>query len=412
MILYLYIDILAENTIVETLMNNNLDIIFNCSEFNNYLSNRDNTYNIILKFTAKNIDKGKVDNLLDSINELYRFCRNSKTDLIEACSYSMRINFTDNDGSLDDFIRSYLVLIRYIREYAYIYPDSLLTGEISILLENFEGQRDFFAHLKNKSNCYAQYFYIKNIFDRKIAGHYTLKLNREISTANTLFKKFNDNYSEFDLKYSRISTMVEYKDNVIEHKHQEFIEQVENDISSRMNRLEELKETIIKSTSEYNFAALKQGYTNLAKQKIREKKVAVLCMLIFGLMAIMAASIKLLSLLNFLPIEIIFSDREDKIIFYISIVGLTILFLYFFRISMINFHNVKTELNQINLRVNLCMFIESYIDFKKDQEDKELMNKFENIVFSNITSSNKNNISAFDDLDKLVKLIQAVNPQK
>lgn len=393
-------------------MNNNLDIMFNGTEINNYLSNIVNTHMGLSLFLPSDIDKDKIDNWLDSFRNIYDFCRKSKVDLMEACSCSMKIHFRSDKCSLEDFIGSYLILIRYIKEYSYIYPDNSLSGEISILMDQFDEQRDFFLHLKNRSHYYTQYFYIKNIFDRKIAEHYTLKLNRDISTANDLFKKFDDNYSEFDLKYSRISTMVEYKDNVIEHKHQEFIEQVENDISSRMNRLEELKETIIKLTSEYNFAALKQGYANLAKQKKFEKKMAVLCMLIFGLMAIMAASIKLLSLLDFLPIEIIFSDREDKIIFYISIVGLTILFLYFFRISMINFHNVKSELNQINLRVNLCMFIESYIEFKKDQEDKELMNKFENIVFSNITSSNKNNISAFDDLDKLIKLIQAVNPQK
>ncbi|MGJ7248900.1 hypothetical protein [Morganella morganii] len=393
-------------------MNNNLDIIFNGTEINNYLSNKIDTHIELSLFLSNNIDKEKIDSFLNSISDLYNFCSKSKVDLMATCSYSMKLNFPSDKCSLEDFIGSYLILIRYIKEYSYTYPDNSLSGEISILIDQFEEQRDFFLHLKNKSHCYTQYFYIKNIFDRKIAEYHTSKLNSDISTTNTLFKEFNESYSEFDLKYSRISTMVEYKDNVIEHKHQEFIEQVENDISARMNRLKELKETIIKLTSEYNFAALKQGYANLARQKIREKNMAIFCMLIFGSMAIMAASIKLLNLLDFLPVKIVFPEKEEKVIFYISIIGLTILFLYFFRISMINFNNIRTELNQISLRVNLCMFIESYIDFKKDQEDKELMNKFENIVFSNISSSNKNNISAFDDLDKLVKLIQAVNPQK
>lgn len=86
----------------------------------------------------------------------------------------------------------------------------------------------------------------------------------------------------------------------------------------------------------------------------------------------------------------------------------TLLFLYLFRVSLLNYQSIKAELTQINLRRSLCMFIQGYTEFSVKHEDRSSLSKFESLVFSNVIPDSKKIPSTLDGLEQLAKLFESM----
>lgn len=86
---------------------------------------------------------------------------------------------------------------------------------------------------------------------------------------------------------------------------------------------------------------------------------------------------------------------------------LMIIIIYFFRVSLFNFRSIKAQMTQLSLRMSLCQFIQSYADYSKGiiSDNKDLLVRFENIIFSNIVVTEENIPSTYDGLEQLATMI-------
>lgn len=104
------------------------------------------------------------------------------------------------------------------------------------------------------------------------------------------------------------------------------------------------------------------------------------------------------------------NNLNQKILYeYVCIPATTIeiLLLYAFRLFYQQYLFVKSELLQVNLRHSLCAFIESYMEFKKDNKDNTV-DLFEQLIFSNIISDEKKVPATVDGLESIAELIRCV----
>jgi hypothetical protein len=92
------------------------------------------------------------------------------------------------------------------------------------------------------------------------------------------------------------------------------------------------------------------------------------------------------------------------------LITIEVLLIYFFRVVLVHFQSIKTQLLQLELRKSLCQFIESDSTFSADikARDPSALEKFENLVFSGLISSEENLPSTFDGIEQLAKLFKGI----
>lgn len=75
---------------------------------------------------------------------------------------------------------------------------------------------------------------------------------------------------------------------------------------------------------------------------------------------------------------------------------------------LFHYRTVQTQIMQLDLRLSLCQFIQSYAEYAKEikTNDKDALDKFENLIFSSILSSDEKIPSTFDGLEQLNSLIK------
>ena len=100
----------------------------------------------------------------------------------------------------------------------------------------------------------------------------------------------------------------------------------------------------------------------------------------------------------------------NHLIFLIPLISLEIILIYFFRVVLMNYRSVKAQILQIELRQTLCEFIQSYANYSSaiKEKDKEVLNKFENLIFSGVLSDPEKLPSTFDGLEQIAALIKNI----
>ncbi|HEF8785509.1 TPA: hypothetical protein QH450_002434, partial [Providencia alcalifaciens] len=163
----------------------------------------------------------------------------------------------------------------------------------------------------------------------------------------------------------------------------------------------ELKNYLENIGVKYNFAGLTKGYSDFYKAKSKERWISLLVLMLLAFLSLAPLSFKLIN-------ESATKISDVNVIHYLGFTTLTIIVLYFFRVSLLNYNSIKAELTQIKLRMNLCMFIDNYSDFSKSKGNREALEKFENIIFSNIQPNENNIPSTFDGLEQLASVIESI----
>ena len=174
--------------------------------------------------------------------------------------------------------------------------------------------------------------------------------------------------------------------------------EIQNTLNEYQTKADNLADFIAKQQSNLNFVGLGNAFKQLTDGKEKNKKA-----IIWGLGI-------LFLLLIAIPITIaVILAKQEAPNFYICIPATTIeiLFLYAFRLLYQQYLFVKSELLQISLRYNLCAFIESYMEFKKDNKDNTV-DLFEQLIFSNIISDEKKVPATVDGLDGIAKIIETL----
>lgn len=165
------------------------------------------------------------------------------------------------------------------------------------------------------------------------------------------------------------------------------------------NRLKKSKET-------YDFILLNKGFKELYEQKKEELKERRDSFSKFGAtLAITPLTLIIFSFLGFL----IKGEDILKYLLYVMFPVSTfmLIILYFVRVSLQHVRSVQSQMMQLELRMTLCQFIHNYAEDSEKLHKKNAagFEKFENIIFSPLVSSDDKIPTTFDGMEQLAKLV-------
>ncbi|MFR4114496.1 MAG: hypothetical protein ACLT2E_05530 [Alphaproteobacteria bacterium] len=176
----------------------------------------------------------------------------------------------------------------------------------------------------------------------------------------------------------------------------------EQDIQKTLNnyqlKAEALADFIKTQQSNLNFVGLGKAFKQITKEKntVKNKIEKYLIYFFIALLGI-----------PFLVGLLIYFTKSPNYYLCIPATTIELLILYAFRLFYQQYLFVKSELLQVNLRHSLCAFIESYMEFKKDNKDNTV-DLFEQLIFSNIISDEKKVPATVDGLESIAELIRCV----
>lgn len=176
-------------------------------------------------------------------------------------------------------------------------------------------------------------------------------------------------------------------------------------LNEREVKLQTLSDELKKHETAFNFVELYEGFSDLGRTKLAEKSSAKLITLLLGLVIPLPLFVEFFYLLS----ETAVNGGVNKLTF-IPMASLTLLFVYYFRISLANYNSIKAQLIQIELRKSLCRFIQRYADYSKEikSNNPDALEKFESLIFSNIMPSEDKIPSTFDGVEQIASLLNAI----
>lgn len=240
--------------------------------------------------------------------------------------------------------------------------------------------------------------YLRNI---KYSSAYEITKDLYHSKEINLFSSFQEEHNKAKNTLQDLENQSKtVKEDLI--KHHSLLEQRETKVNDLKNILEQQADA-------FNFVGLYKGFNDLAKAKSIEAKNLFSGLLGMGVLITIPL---LCSIFNWLP-ENITQSKEPltHLAKLLPIISLEIIFIYFFRVILQNYKSVKAQILQIELRKTLCQFIQKYAEYSKEiraNDDMNILDKFENLIFSGIISDAENLPSTFDGMDQIGKLFSSL----
>lgn len=309
-----------------------------------------------------------------------------------------RLNYLLQDKWNSEILDNiFLTLIRFLREAELTmrrqYRESLWNDN-----DTYEVIWDWFSSLTN-NDIYPTAISKLNYIQR---DHSLMLLNDYLG--NKSFQAFL-NYEENIKKIEQHSIVLKETSDNIQKSADEKLE----DVKRLDDRLKKLKKG-------FNFVALSDGFSRILNEK-KVSKNLILILLFFIAVIILAIPLfkmipvfKMIPACEMIPICKIFSDGGTNLTWQqIAIsAGLELVLIYFFRVVLFHYRTVQIQIMQLDLRLSLCQFIQSYAEYAKEikTNDKDALDKFENLIFSSILSSDEKIPSTFDGLEQLSSLIK------
>lgn len=179
-----------------------------------------------------------------------------------------------------------------------------------------------------------------------------------------------------------------------------------SDKEAEVTRLEKSLESY---KDAFNFVGIFEGFNKLHVKKENELwwsriGLALIGCVIFGTFAYELHSIK-----SIIQISKVI-DIPTLLAITIPFTLLIFLLLYFFKIILQTMRSVQSQLLQLDLRMTLCRFIQSYAEHAAELKAKhpEGFEKFEGVIFSPLVSSDDKIPNTFDGLDQLSSVVNIV----
>lgn len=182
-------------------------------------------------------------------------------------------------------------------------------------------------------------------------------------------------------------------------------EEWDKELTDKENRLSALKSTINNLTSEYNFVAISKGFLSVLGKKEKEKNAVFFAMMALGTAMLLPVIIQ--ATFVALNLESIESHKSTLVYALPFVLTMEIILFYFFRVVLMHYNSLKAQILQLELRVSLCQFIESYAEYSVNikKNDKAVLEKFEQLIFSGIVASDTDIPSTFDGMEQISKII-------
>ncbi|WP_067095521.1 hypothetical protein [Marinomonas atlantica] len=283
-----------------------------------------------------------------------------------------------------------------------------------------KGNVKIIEHLKSISyhdDSYNPEYFFKDLFpvylEFLIVQKGPYELDSFISSVEVVSFSFSEPTKRIIDRYSLTvpSTVMSYLLKLTKSSNVKDVLEIESKVdgynSSLSNNIEQIKgleSRIDNLKSEYNFMALSHGFERILSEKKKKSNDMSNYLFVMGILIMVPVMIVLMFLWNSLD------DLGVKVL-YVTAPMLTLSFtmIYFFRIILSNYNELKPEILQMELRVTLCSFIEDYIKYSKDikKEDKEALAMFEKVVFSEINDARNPAPAFFEGLEGIANVINS-----
>lgn len=175
-------------------------------------------------------------------------------------------------------------------------------------------------------------------------------------------------------------------------------DKIQKSAEEKLEKVEQLSNTLKDLKQGFNFVALSDGFSRMLNEK-KSSKIWILLLLF--LIAVIISAIPAYKFLSEGGINLTWQQIAIS-------AGLELVLIYFFRVVLFHYRTVQTQIMQLDLRLSLCQFIQSYAEYAKEikTNDKDALDKFENLIFSSILSNDEKIPSTFDGLEQLNSLIK------
>ena len=174
--------------------------------------------------------------------------------------------------------------------------------------------------------------------------------------------------------------------------------EIQDTLNEYQTKADNLVDFIKKQQSKLNFVGLGSAFKTITKEKNAVKNSIEKYLVGFFVALLVIPIIVAIAL---------YCQDQPNYYFCIPATTIELLVLYAFRLFYQQYLFVKSELQQVNLRHSLCAFIESYMEFKKDNKDNTV-DLFEQLIFGNIISDEKKVPATVDGLDGIAKIIETL----
>ncbi len=199
------------------------------------------------------------------------------------------------------------------------------------------------------------------------------------------------NIAELNSKLNEANNLINTWDGTFQTK--------QDEVENLEKKLEEYKTT-------YDFVLLNKGFQQLYDQKKVELKSRKEGYSAFGAMLFFTP---LCAIALFIFLYFSLGEQALKFIIYLALPISTfmIILFYFVRVGLQHVRSVQSQMMQLELRMALCQFIHNYAEDseKLHAKNKSGFEKFENIIFSPLVSSDDQIPNTFDGIEQLAKLV-------
>lgn len=257
-------------------------------------------------------------------------------------------------------------------------------------------------------NFCQEYRFINIEKDQHVENFVWLITTNHIFYTHKLFS-YGINTLPFDLIKQKYEESELYSVGNIREKVELCIKNVEDwqeNFELKKKAVLDLEERLEKNKLTYDFVLLSEGFQQLYDQKkieLEERRGG------YSNLSAWLICIPILVILS--TIIAAFCGFENKLnslwFLALPISTLMILLFYFSRVGLQHVRSIKSQMMQLELRMALCQFIHNYAEDseKLHAKNKSGFEKFENIIFSPLVSSDDQIPNTFDGIEQLAKLV-------
>ncbi len=213
-------------------------------------------------------------------------------------------------------------------------------------------------------------------------------------------KELEEIIQKHGLIVDEIKDVSAYYENI--HENMLSLNQKIEDVEAKEKVLQEIKDYTENKIAKNNFDLLSSGFSTILIDKKSALNTQKDNLIIFGLCIIG------------IPILVILADiYKWKILFYpssiVAIITIELFIIYYFKIFLQNYNELKEQILQIDNKQVLLGFISNYLKYKDSNSITDTsIEKLEEIIFSKITPDVKQNPTAPDIASIIDQVIKAI----
>lgn len=329
----------------------------------------------------------------ENIESIYKYCTYNM-DLVGENLLRRIVDYPNSSENTKAILL--LTFYRFIFEHSIILPnyngldrDSLCT-EIKSYLELYKSDDEFFPKLR--------FFSLNTMPLLIISSNLDIKNERNAERIDKVEQKMSG-YEEFALDVSNISNT---------------IKQWNSTVDSKLVHINSLKSELKNLSSSYNFANISHGFQNILSGKKNSLHLNTFLLVFFAVILVTPPLISIFTESNSVDTAYRRTPEFYEVLTkYAPFLALDFFVLYFCRIVLSSRKEITTQIVQLELRKSLCQFIESYSEKSKElkQDTPELLDKFESLIFSGLTTEPNNLPTTFDGMEQVSNFIKTLKGQ-